>query len=160
MLSLLGLSMIGGSIIGISYPAFESVFLKHRYNRKKLIENLYKAFENAAFNNKFEVFPSLLKLQINPTKITFVFSVPKGMNPEDINKKSYVFKQHFGEHISLDVNESRVVLEVYKKGLPPKHKYNWNDDQRKQSKFNYNWRTRGGEINTNKTDTNYMGKVS
>lgn len=127
MLSLLGLSMIGGSIVGISYPAFESIFLKHRYNRKKLIENLYKSFENAALNNKFEVYPSLLKLQIKPNKITFVFSVPKGMNPEDINKKSYVFKQHFGEHISLDVNESRVVLEVYKKGLPPKHKFDWKE---------------------------------
>lgn len=73
----------------------------------------------------YEIYPSLLRMEQKPNKLTFVFSVPKGLNPEEFNKKAYVFKQYFGQYISLNVNEARAIFKVYPKGLPTKFTYNY-----------------------------------
>lgn len=44
MFAAIGYTLIGGSIILAAYPAFESVFLKNKYQERKNKENLQKAF--------------------------------------------------------------------------------------------------------------------
>ncbi|RDW15943.1 FtsK/SpoIIIE domain-containing protein [Oceanobacillus chungangensis] len=129
MLTLIGWSMVGASVAGLSYPAFESVFLKNKYNEKKLKEILHKSFVNGKFyheNNGMKVYPTILKFETKNNRLTFVFNVPKGLSCEEFEKRSYVFKQHFGMFINLDMNERRGVLKVYPRGLH-KFKYNYDD---------------------------------
>jgi len=45
-------------------------------------------------------------------------------NPESFQKALFVFKQHFGTSVDLDVNEKRGILKVYNEGLPTQLKYN------------------------------------
>ncbi|MFB4471846.1 FtsK/SpoIIIE domain-containing protein [Oceanobacillus caeni] len=128
MLTLLGYICIGASIAWSSYPAFESVFLKKKYEKKKLIENLYKAFKNGDLYKKQdnqEFYPILLNTELKKDKMTFIFTVPKGMNPDDFKEKEYVFQQHFGRYIDLGIDVSRVILKVYQKGLPTKINYDY-----------------------------------
>lgn len=128
MLTLIGWTLIGSSVLAGSYPAFESVFLKDKHKRRKLIAELHKAFFHGDFfkkiNNK-PIYPSLLKIDQQERRQSFVFSVPKGMNPEEFTNRVYVFKQHFGQYITLEVNEQRGILQVYTKGLPSEFIYNY-----------------------------------
>lgn len=128
----LGWSIIGVSFAGLSYPAFESVFLKKKYNERKLKENLQRAFINAELYKKHgdkKEYPLILRMQQKRERLTFVFSVPKGINPDKFEKALYIFKQHFGMFINLEVNEKRGILNVYPAGLPNKIKYNYGDIQ-------------------------------
>lgn len=61
--------------------------------------------------------------------MTFVFNVPKGLSPEKFKNALFVFKQHFGMFIDLEVNEKRGILKVYPEGLPRQFKYNYSDIQ-------------------------------
>lgn len=128
MLILIGCSMIGAFVVGMSYPAFESVFLQRRYNEKKMKENLEMAFVNGGFYKKLgdrEIYPHPLRYELNKDPLTFVFTVPKGINPDEFKNRSYVFKQHFGKYIDFEVDEFRAVLKVYTKGLPSEIKYDY-----------------------------------
>lgn len=130
MLTILGYTLIGATFVGLSYPAFESIFLKERYKKRKLKENLYKAFVNADLykeHGEQKEYPFILKFDQNKKRITFVFNIPKGLNPEKFKDALFVFKQHFGMYISLDVDEKQGVLNVYNEGLPTKFKYNYNE---------------------------------
>ncbi len=128
LFSLIGWSLVSGSILAGSYPAFEFVFLKGRYRKKKLIQQLHKAFRDGELyktHGDIEVYPQVLKVEPHSQRITFVFSIPKGMNPETFEKRLYVFKQHFSEYVSLNINDSRGILKVYPNGLPTKVNYNY-----------------------------------
>ncbi len=46
ILTALGFSLIGTTIVGGAYPVFERYCLKDRYRKRKLRENLEKAFAN------------------------------------------------------------------------------------------------------------------
>jgi S-DNA-T family DNA segregation ATPase FtsK/SpoIIIE len=128
MLTIIGWSIISGSVLWGGYPAFESIFLKKKYGKRKLIENLAKAFRNGQLYKKIgdmEVYPYLLRLEQKADKLTIVFTVPKGLDPDEFVKNDYVFKQHFGKYINLNVNETRIILTVYPAGLPSKFKYDY-----------------------------------
>ncbi|WP_010093952.1 FtsK/SpoIIIE domain-containing protein, partial [Ornithinibacillus scapharcae] len=92
---------------------------------------LRKAFLNGELylkrkDEKVKIKPNIIKTRITDEKMTFIFSVPKGVNPEDFIKKSYVFKQHFNDYIDLQVENKRGILNVYPKGLPKEFNYDYN----------------------------------
>lgn len=74
---------------------------------------------------KARIYPSIIKMEQDTKKITFVFNVPKGLSPDTFEKGLFVFKQHFNEYLDLEMNEKRGILKVYKKGLPTKLKYKY-----------------------------------
>lgn len=130
ILTALGFSLIGTTIIGGAYPVFERYCLKERYRKRKLRENLEKAFANGdLYKSKGDKreYPTILKIAEQGEKLTLVFSVPKGMNPDDIEKRSYVLRQHFGNNIKLDLDVKRGILQVYNAGLPDKWTYRYDD---------------------------------
>lgn len=130
MLELIGWSAIGVSNVGLSYPAFESVFLKGKYTERKMKENLQKAFVNAELYKKHgnkKEYPNILKTDLKREHMTFVFNIPKGLSPDKVKSAVFVFKQHFGAFVDLNVNEKRGILKVYPKGLPNKFQYNYED---------------------------------
>lgn len=130
ILTALGCMMIGSTVVGGAYPMFERYCLKDRYRKRKLRENLEKAFSNGDLyktkGDKRE-YPTILKIAEQGEKLTLVFSVPKGMNPDDIEKRSYVIRQHFGNNIKLDLDVKRGILQVYNAGLPDKWTYRYED---------------------------------
>jgi len=130
LLTLIGWSLVGGSVAYSAIPLFEEIFMRKRVAKKKLVKNLYQAFANADLYKKIdkkEIYPGLLKVDNKPERLTFVFTVPKGLDPETFIKQSFVFKQHFGKYIDLDVDVSKAVLKVYPKGLPSKFIYRYDN---------------------------------
>lgn len=128
MFAIVGWSLISGSILWSVSPLFQAIFMKEYLAKKKLIKNLTKAFVNGKLKyerGRLEVYPSLLNFDNDDTKQTFVFSVPKGLNPEEFAKKYFVFQQHFGKYIDLDIDVSRGILKVYAEGLPKEITYNY-----------------------------------
>ncbi|MFB1098191.1 FtsK/SpoIIIE domain-containing protein [Terribacillus sp. JSM ZJ617] len=130
ILTALGCVMIGSTVVGGAYPMFERYCLKGRYRKRKLRENLKKAFANGDLyktkGDKRE-YPTILRVAEQGEKLTLVFSVPKGMNPDDIEKRSYVLRQHFGNNIKLDLDVKRGILQVFNAGLPDKWTYRYED---------------------------------
>lgn len=128
MLTLLGYTLIGGSVAYSAVPLFEEVFMRKRVAKKELIKKLGKTFRDGSLFKKvedYEVYPALLRSEIKEDKITIVFTVPKGLEPDEFAKKEYVFKQYFGKYIDLNIDISRVVLQIYPKGLPKKLVYKY-----------------------------------
>ncbi|WP_200411364.1 FtsK/SpoIIIE domain-containing protein [Virgibacillus salexigens] len=128
MFTILGWSLLTSSILWGSYPAFEYVFLKNKYRKRKLIENLNAAFINGGLFkkiDKYEAYPHLLRFDQKGGCITFVFTIPKGINPDEFEKRLFVFKQHFGQYIDLNITEQRGILKVFPDGLPGKFKYDY-----------------------------------
>lgn len=126
MLTVLGWSIIGGSVLWGASPLIEMLFMRNRLSDKKLKEELRKTFVRGDFfkkvNNK-EVYPTLLNFERNRERITFVFAIQKGFDPETFKKREYVFKQHFGSYIDLDIRVDKGILTVYQKGLTKNFKY-------------------------------------
>src|SRR5690606_8528304 len=103
---IIGWSLIGTSVVLGSYPAYESVFLKKKYNKRKMKENLQQAFMNAELYKKHgdkKEYPNIIRFDNKNNRLTFVFNLPKGLHPEKVENALFVFKQHFSEHVSLDV---------------------------------------------------------
>lgn len=126
MITLIGCALIGSSVAGGAYPIFERYCLKERYRKRKLRENLEMAFTNGELyksRGEKREYPYVLKAEEQGEKMTLVFSVPKGMNPDDIEKRYYVLKQHFGNNIKLELDVMRGILQVFKEGLPNKLTY-------------------------------------
>jgi len=101
------------------------------WHQKAKIE-LRKAFENAGLyipleNNKR--FPKIHRVLADEEQqtVTFIFTLLNGMDPKDVIKKEYVFKQHFGSNIELDGDHKRFSLIVYLKAIQAKLTYKYND---------------------------------
>ncbi|WP_010094450.1 FtsK/SpoIIIE domain-containing protein [Ornithinibacillus scapharcae] len=119
-------TLIGSVVYGSAPYVYDGI--------KKSSENskLRKAFLNGELflkrkDEKIKIKPNILKTKISDDKMTFVFSIPKGVNPEKFVEKSYVFKQHFNDYIDLKVESKRGILNVYPKGLPREFKYKFED---------------------------------
>lgn len=128
MIEVIGWSMIGGSVALGLLPDME---------KRKIKKEMRKAFENGGLykeKDKIKIYPNILRVESNTKHLTIVFSIPKGINPESFEKALFVFKQHFGKHIVLDVDEKRGILKVYPKGLPTKFNYDYEEIQKHISK--------------------------
>lgn len=88
---------------------------------------LRRAFKSAGLINKFKngekeiiVYPMIHDVKFdNEKKSTrYVFTLINGMDPKEVEKKEYVFNQHFGKNIKLDGDYKKFELTVYE--LRPK----------------------------------------
>lgn len=103
------------------------------WHQKAKIE-LRKAFENAGLYISLEKnkrFPKIHKILIDKEQqtVTFIFTLLNGMDPKDVSKKEFVFKQHFGSNIELDGDHKRFSLIVYLKALQAELTYKYADIQ-------------------------------
>lgn len=83
---------------------------------------LVKAFRNGAIGNRYSygsnsglVYPKILSVNISRKEksLTYVFSIPTGMDPKEIKKKEYCFMQVFGEKIEIKGDAKVFTLKVY-----------------------------------------------
>jgi len=88
---------------------------------------LFKAFRAAGVylgEKDKPIFPKIHSVKVEDVFMEFVFTLPTGLDPKQIQKNEYVFKQVFGEQIEIDGEYKTFTLIVYKKPLPKILKYN------------------------------------
>lgn len=83
---------------------------------------LLTVFKRGEIGNRYSyssntgmIYPKIQSVTINQKEksLTYVFTIPTGMDPKEIAKKEYCFTQVFGEQISLKGDSKRFTLKVY-----------------------------------------------
>lgn len=100
--------------------------------KKQLKSRLNKAFYNAGLYIKYRsgdreipIYPKIHSAIETDDKIEFVFTLLNGMDPKEVTRKEYVFKQHFGKNIELDGDHKTFTITVYRTTFPKKLKYDY-----------------------------------
>lgn len=130
-------------VIGLSYSIFElsRPIVKNAYNKHIWKSKLRLAFEKGKLyykkdkKDKVKVLPKILNTDLKEIKNTFVFSIPKGLNPEEFTNKFFVFQQCLGRNIELDVDINRAIIKVYPKGLPTIFTYKFDELKESINKY-------------------------
>lgn len=65
-----------------------------------------------------KVYPKIHAVTMDDNMVSYVFTLPTGMDPKEIYKKEYVFKQVFGEQIKLQGTTKKITLNVYISSIP------------------------------------------
>lgn len=100
--------------------------------KKQLKSRLNKAFYNAGLYIKYRsgdreipIYPKIHSAIETDDKIEFVFTLLSGMDPKEVTRKEYVFKQHFGKNIELDGDHKTFTITVYRTTFPRELAYNY-----------------------------------
>ncbi|WP_368658690.1 FtsK/SpoIIIE domain-containing protein [Metabacillus halosaccharovorans] len=104
-----------------------------RFTQRAKLINAFKvgdiSHEVQSRNTTHKRFPAILDIRENEDYLMYVFKIPPGMNPKDIEKKDYVFTQLFGANIEITGDSSLFTLKVYKTYMPKELIYNFNEIQ-------------------------------
>ncbi|QPA33439.1 DNA translocase FtsK (plasmid) [Anoxybacillus caldiproteolyticus] len=103
-------------------------------SRQRLKAKLKKAFYNAGLYVPYKsgdrvipVYPKIHSVIETANKIEFVFTLKNGMDPKEVSKKEYVFKQMFGRNIELKGDLKKFVLTIYGTKMPTVLKYRYDE---------------------------------
>lgn len=95
---------------------------------------LFQVFRNGELGvsysygqNKGKVYPKVHAVQFDQKNkaVIFTFTLPIGMDPKEIKKKEYCFKQVFGPNLEIKGDVKKFVLTVFEKYLPSELTYNY-----------------------------------
>lgn len=107
--------------------------IAHFFHKQKLKKDLTYCFKRIELFKKidgnYKVYPSIKRVDSKANYEDMIFVIPRGMEPDKVTKKEYVFRQQFGNEAELTViNDKtfrvRVYHKNYLKGLIP---YNLTD---------------------------------
>ena len=70
-------------------------------------------------------FPTIHSVKFFDERTEFVFTVPNGLDPKNVRKQSYVFRQVFGRSTELRGDLKRFVLNVYQRSIPREVTYDY-----------------------------------
>lgn len=105
-------------------------FQQKQFIKMKTKGQLHQVFKYGGLFRKESqnniTFPKIHAVQIKNERITVVFTLPLGLNPEDVEKKLYAFKQAFG-NVSLKVDVKKCILNIYSDQLPAEFAYNFEE---------------------------------
>lgn len=100
------------------------VWLKDRQAKAKL-KNAFRCGNiGVKYHNQF-VLPFIHDCRIAADKTVFTFSLPVGLDPKEIKKRAYVFRQVFGRNVELEGIDKHFRLTVYKRSLSSNYKYSY-----------------------------------
>lgn len=71
------------------------------------------------------IFPKIRKVTIQSHSTSVAFSLPRGLNPKELEKKEYIFQQVFGTNIELKGEVKEFQLIVWASVLPSVLKYDY-----------------------------------
>lgn len=63
------------------------------------------------------ILPKIQRVSIYQDRVQIVFTLPQGVNPEDVHKHLWLFKQAFGEHVELSEGTKTLVLSVFRQDM-------------------------------------------
>jgi len=102
--------------------------------RQQAKKQLRKAFSAAGLyfpyksgNKEIKIFPKIHSVKIGDDKTEYVFTLIDGMDPKELLKKEYVFKQVLGRNLVIDGNLKKFVLTVYSTYIPTELKYQYHE---------------------------------
>lgn len=84
---------------------------------------LFISYKNG--DKTYRIFPKIHSVNINDDQTEYVFTLRNGMDPKEVTRKEYVFKQHFGENIELDGDHKTFTITVYRTTFPRELAYNY-----------------------------------
>lgn len=96
--------------------------------------SLLKVFKNGDIGisysygkNSGKIYPKIHNITFGPNNktITYVFTLPTGLDPKEIAKKEYCFKQVFGDGIELKGSTKKFTLTVYAAKIPSIVRYEY-----------------------------------
>lgn len=96
--------------------------------KSKAKGELIKAFRSAGLHKTYKsrggsertIFPQIHDIHIDNKNHTlrYTFTLLNGMDPKEIAKKEFVFRQHFGRSITIDGDLKKYVLTIYATSMP------------------------------------------
>lgn len=99
---------------------FRKMRVKSRLNYAFEQGGLYREYGEA----KHKTFPRIHSIKFFDERIEFVFTLPNGLDPKEMQKKEYVFHQVFGRNTEIRGDLKRFVMNVYEKSIPKTFNYN------------------------------------
>jgi DNA segregation ATPase FtsK/SpoIIIE, S-DNA-T family len=93
-------------------------FLERQRAKKKLRNAFYSAGLYIPYQSgekEIKAFPKIHSVKIDDDKLEYVFTLLNGMDPKEVTKKEFVFKQVFGQHVEIKGDYKRFILTVYKR---------------------------------------------
>ncbi|MGO4887050.1 FtsK/SpoIIIE domain-containing protein [Anaerobacillus sp. MEB173] len=57
--------------------------------------------------------------------LTYVFSIPLGLDPKEVIKKRWLFEQQFGQNLEIEQENKRFTLKIFGKSYPKKLKWDF-----------------------------------
>lgn len=95
---------------------------RSRLKKAFTIAELYR--EYPSYNGtKGRVYPQIHAITERDASTDYVFTLPNGLDPKDVARKEYVFRQVFGKRLKLDGDLKRYILRVYKRSMPASVSY-------------------------------------
>ncbi|AIC95422.1 FtsK/SpoIIIE domain-containing protein [Shouchella lehensis] len=73
------------------------------------------------------IMPKIHRIQIGEGRYDYVFTVPLGLNPADVESKLWLFHAQFGENIELIRDNKTFILSVFTSDIPNSLTYNYNN---------------------------------
>ncbi|MGM0807489.1 MAG: FtsK/SpoIIIE domain-containing protein [Bacillota bacterium] len=73
------------------------------------------------------ILPKIHSIKAKDNSMQIVFTLPLGLDPKEVTKRDWLFKQQFGEKIDLKQENKKFVLTVYEQALNKMIKYQFNN---------------------------------
>ncbi|NYV68833.1 hypothetical protein HYI36_26565 [Bacillus sp. Gen3] len=96
--------------------------------RKRLI-NAFKHAEIYRLAGDSYIFPNIRKVELNDDYTKYTLRLPTGLDPDLLTDNLFVFQQVFGPNVVIDGEIKYFTITVYRKGLPSKVAYNFDEWQ-------------------------------
>ncbi|MFB6800838.1 FtsK/SpoIIIE domain-containing protein [Peribacillus butanolivorans] len=101
--------------------------------KSKAKGELIKAFRSAGLFKQYKskggtertIFPQVHDIHLDKVNksLRYTFTLLNGMDPKEVRKKEFVFRQHFGRSIALDGDLKKYVLTIYATSMPDELTY-------------------------------------
>ncbi|TDL34594.1 cell division protein FtsK [Jeotgalibacillus sp. S-D1] len=101
-------------------------FHKARLKNAFILAELYTSKKKKTFKETIEYkrYPNIIDFRNENDYLMYVFLIPQGMNPAEIEKKEYIFHQVF-QNYEIEGDGHRYILKVFKTELTKELKYDY-----------------------------------
>ena len=101
------------------------------YIKKNRLKNAFRVgdicYERKKQSKTFKSYPYIVDYRERKDHVEYVFKLPQGLNPEELMKKEYIFRQIFGQKYTLVGDGLVYVLRVFTKSIDKTFDYDWGE---------------------------------
>jgi len=115
---------------------FKKAKLKNAFKLADIAHTRTKRLPNGD-DREIRRFPFIVDFRENDDYFHYVFKLPLGLNPKEIQNKEYIFQQMFGQSYELDGDGLTYTLKVFKKDVAKEFVYIYDEFVPVFSKFNF-----------------------
>lgn len=86
--------------------------IKDKTNKAFHSAQLFLVQKNKFTDAKMHIYPEIRSIRLMEY-VEIVFTIPRGMNPEEVKKKEYVFKQYLSDRAELEIGLVKFVIRIF-----------------------------------------------